>query len=317
MERGVVVAVQGQLLARSADRIIWTLAGRQHGAVERRQLLAAGITPQEITTRLNDGRLRSIHRGVYLAGPIVDEHTYEMAALLACGPRSALSHRSAAALWKVLPYPATASVWVTLPPGRSAKRQRVTIIRASLAPRDLRKRDGMLLTSPPRTILDLAARLDESDLEQAVAEASYRRLASERELRSQLKQNRGKRGAAKLREILDVPGGPQRTRSPAERSMLRLLRTAGVTGFKTNAKIHGYEVDFLWRDLNFAVEIDGYDGHSSRVAFERDRLKWARLQSRGVQVMPVTGRQVRRHPDEVLSRLLKALARARGNPLDE
>jgi very-short-patch-repair endonuclease len=89
--------------------------------------------------------------------------------------------------------------------------------------------------------------------------------------------------------------------------MLRLLRRAGITGFKTNARIHGYEVDFLWRDLNFAVEVDGHDGHSGRVAFERDRLKWASLQSRGVQVMPVTGRQVRRQPDAVLSRLLRAL----------
>jgi very-short-patch-repair endonuclease len=76
--------------------------------------------------------------------------------------------------------------------------------------------------------------------------------------------------------------------------MLKLLRNAGITGFKTNTKIHGYEVDFLWRDLGFAVEVDGYDGHSGRHAFERDRLKWARLQAKGIQVMPVTGRQFAR-----------------------
>ncbi len=90
--------------------------------------------------------------------------------------------------------------------------------------------------------------------------------------------------------------------------MLRLLRDRGITGFECNARICGYEVDLLWRSRNFAVEIDGYDAHSGRAAFERDRLKFARLNAHGVQVMPVTGRQIGRDPDGVLRRLLAALA---------
>jgi very-short-patch-repair endonuclease len=90
--------------------------------------------------------------------------------------------------------------------------------------------------------------------------------------------------------------------------MLKLLRAAGITGFKANTKIHGYEVDFLWRELRFVVEVDGYDGHSGRHAFERDRLKWATLQAKGVQVMPVTGRQIRREPAAVTERIRAALA---------
>jgi very-short-patch-repair endonuclease len=311
IECGVVVAVQPQVLTRSADRIIATIASRQHGAVERGQLLRAGITAQEIATRLKDGRLRQIHRGVHLVGPIVGERTYEMAALLACGARAVLSHRSAAALWDLLPYPATAPVWVTIPPEQSARRSRIKVVRARVGPRDLRRRHRMTLTSPPRTVLDLAFLLDAYELEAVVAEAHFRRLAREGELRSQLDRNPGKRGAARLRRVLDLPGGPQLTRSPAERSMLKLLRKAGITGFTANAKLHGYEVDFLWRDLNFVVEVDGYDGHSGRVAFERDRLKQATLQARGVTVMRVTGRQIRRDPDGVLARLQQALSTAR------
>jgi hypothetical protein len=87
----------------------------------------------------------------------------------------------------------------------------------------------MPLTSPPRTILDLAGELGSEDLERLVAEANYRRLASALELRDQLERNPGKRGNATLRIVLDVPGGPARTRSPAERQMLRLLRRAGFT----------------------------------------------------------------------------------------
>jgi very-short-patch-repair endonuclease len=89
--------------------------------------------------------------------------------------------------------------------------------------------------------------------------------------------------------------------------MLALLRRAGVTGYPTNAKIHGYEVDLLWREHNLAVEIDGYDGHSGRIAFERDRLKRATLIAHGITVMPVTGRQIENDPRGVLSRLLGAL----------
>jgi very-short-patch-repair endonuclease len=166
------------------------------------------------------------------------------------------------------------------------------------------------LTSPPRTILDLSSLLNEEELEQVVAEASYRRLASEAELKDQVEGNERRRAVAKLRRVLDLPGGARRTRSPAERAMLRLLRRAGMAGYEVNARIQGYEVDLLWRAEGFAVEIDGYDAHSGRVAFERDRLKVATLGAHGVRVMPVTGRQIRDDPDGVLRRLLEARAEA-------
>jgi very-short-patch-repair endonuclease len=92
--------------------------------------------------------------------------------------------------------------------------------------------------------------------------------------------------------------------------MLRLLREARIAGYETNARIHGYEVDVLRRAQAFAVEIDGYDGHGGRVAFERDRLKVATLEAHGLSVMPITPRQLRDDPKAVLARLLSALALA-------
>jgi very-short-patch-repair endonuclease len=168
----------------------------------------------------------------------------------------------------------------------------------------------MALTSPPRTILDLAAQLERDELERTVAEAVYRKLASEHELLDQLRRNPGKRGNVVLRRVLDIEGGPRRTRSPAERRLLRLLRRAGMGGYETNARIHGFEVDVLWRERSFAVELDGYAAHSSRRAFERDRLKNAKLKARGLDVMPITPRQLRDDPDGVVARLRAALARA-------
>jgi very-short-patch-repair endonuclease len=296
-----------QSLTQAADRLIADLAARQHGVVARRQLLAAGLTRHQIGERLRNGRLHQLHRGVYLVGhKVPPPYAREMAALLACGPSAVLSHRTAASLWNLLPYPAPGDVSIMVPPAQNATRPNLEIHRARIAPRDLRPRHRLALTSPPRTILDLAASYEERDLEHLVADANYRGLASDAEMRSELDRNRGKPGTKTLRKILDLSGGPRRTRSPAERRMLALLRRSGMTGFETNARIHGYEVDFLWRDHGLAMEIDGYDAHSGRVAFERDRLKSATLNAHGIAVMPVTGRQIRDDPDGVLARLLGA-----------
>jgi very-short-patch-repair endonuclease len=71
--------------------------------------------------------------------------------------------------------------------------------------------------------------------------------------------------------------------------MVRLLRAAGMSGYETNARIHGYEVDVLWRSEQVAVEIDGWDAHSGRLAFERDRLKPAELSARGLMALESRG----------------------------
>ena len=279
--------------------------------MSRRQLLAAGITGGQIRIRLAARRLIEIHRGVYLVGhearhPLATS----MAALLACPRASVLSHRTAAHLWEVLRYPDRGDVWVTIPPGRAADHAGIKAVRTRLEAFDVRSRGPLRMTSPARTLLDIAAVVDAGQLERAVAEAHYRRLANEAELRDQLRRNKNKRGSRVLREVLGLPGGPQRTRSGGERRMLRLLRAAGITGFEVNAKVHGYEVDFLWRDLGFAIELDGWDGHSGRLAFERDRLKINRLSARGITVMPVSGQRLKGEPRAVERDLSLALGEA-------
>jgi very-short-patch-repair endonuclease len=310
IESGIDHVMGGESSSRRADRIIAALAAKQHGVAARWQLLQAGVTARRIELRLQSGRLHEIHRGVYLVGHDVPPPlAIEQAALLACGKAAVLSHRTAANLWDILPYPASAPVWTTVPPGRTVERPRITVRRSPLTARETRNCRGLRLTSPPRTILDLSSVIDLEELESVVAEASYRRLASETELTHQVACNEGKRGLANLRHVMGLEGGPQRTRSNGERAMLRLVRRAGMTGYKANVRIHGWEVDLLWRDSGVAVEIDGWDGHSSRVAFERDRLKAATLTSHGLIVIPITGRQLRDDPDGVIDRLRRAIAR--------
>jgi hypothetical protein len=204
-----------QSFSRFADRLIAGLAAKQHGVVARWQLLEAGVSSRQIKLRLKNGRLHEIHRGVYLVGHTIPPPlAVEQAALLACGDQAVLSHRSAANLWDLLPYPATAPAWVTVPPERGAARPGIQICRTVVPSRDVRKRHGLWLTSPPRTILDLSLSLNEEDLERLVAEASYRKLASEKELKAQVEGSQGKKGVATLRRVLDLSGGPRRTRSP-------------------------------------------------------------------------------------------------------
>src|SRR4051794_30992404 len=101
-----------QSLSRSVDRVIATLAARQHGVVARWQLLDLDVTIEQIKWRVRVGRLHEIHRGVYLVGHKVPPSlAVEQAALLACGENAVLSHRSAANLWNLLRYPASAPAW--------------------------------------------------------------------------------------------------------------------------------------------------------------------------------------------------------------
>jgi hypothetical protein len=246
-----------------------------------------------------------LHRGVYLAGTVRPRYADEMAALLAFRLSATISHRSALEIWELPPSPAPREVWVTVPPGVQTERNRITTYRAALSPRDIRMRHGMQVTSPPRTILDMAAFItDPYDLERLVAEAHFRRLAREPELRDQLERNPRKRGAAGLRAVLDLPGGPRRTRSGGERALLRLLRSRGIDGYEVNARVAGFEVDFLFRPARDRTRRLGRPLLPPGV---RTRpFEVGEAQGRGFGVMPITGRRVRDDPDGVIERLSAA-----------
>jgi hypothetical protein len=225
-------------LTRRADRIIAAIAGRQHGVLAAWQLREVGVSPQQIKVRLRNGRLHELHRGVYLVGhPVPPPYALEMAALLACGPTAILSHQTAASLWRLISSPAPGDICVTVAPGRSAARPNLEIHRARIDRRDVRNRHRMPLTSPPRTILDLACICGDDELERLVAEAHYPPAGVRGRAPRPARPLRRKRGASKLRSIIDLPGGPQRTRSPAERQLVRLLREAGMTGFECNRQL--------------------------------------------------------------------------------
>jgi very-short-patch-repair endonuclease len=293
---------------RSVDAVIFELARRQHGAVARRQLLLRGVSDHAIELRLRDGRLRRVHHGVYLVGPAGSPLAMEAAAVLAGGPGTVISHRSAARVQGLLPYPANADVWITTAIGTCRERPKlVTRTTARLSARDITRHERIPITIPARTILDLAAILDEERLEQACAEAHALKLAREPELRDQLACNPGRRGAGKLRALLDRPKAPARTRSPLERQLLKLIRSADLPEPETDQWVGPYLVDFIWREQRLVVETDGFAFHSHDRARRKDRARTNDLQLRGFTVLRFTREDVTRQPDWVLAEIRRAL----------
>ena len=293
----------------NVDRAIAELATAQRGVVTRLQLLELGMEGGAIKRRVRTGRLHSLHRGVYLVGHAAEpKGAREMAAVLACGGCAVVSHRSAATQWKMLSYPATqAPVDVTLVRAHAATRAGIRIHRArQLDRRDFRILSGLPITTPARTLLDLAAVVAPDELDRAFAKAQVRRLADAHGVEDQLERNPGRAGVRALRALIDA--GPALTRSEAERRMLRLVRDAQLPPPWVNARVAGHEVDFLWREERFVVEVDGFAAHRSRRAFERDRRRDAALAASGYTVLRVTWRQLVEAPQAVVARIAAALA---------
>lgn len=260
-----------------------TLAAKQRGLVTHRQLIDAGVPARTVTRRLAAGQLHRLHRGVYLIGHAVSPPlALELAALLACGPTAALSHRSAGVLYRILPC-WTGPVEVTIPDRRCRQRPGLRPYASQLEDDEVTTRDGLRLTTPARTLKDLAIVLNPAALERATNEAEVLGLVPVR------------------------AGKPGITRQEAERRLLALLRRAGLSPTKTNIRVGGHEVDALYEPHRLILEVDGYAFHRTRRAFEQDRRRDADLLAIGYRVMRITWRQVTEEPEAVVVRLARSL----------
>jgi len=287
------------------------VASAQRGVVTRDQCLAAGLTRSAIRTRLAAGRLHVIHRGVYAVGrPSLEALGREWAAALYLNAHGVLSHASAAALWGLSARePAEVTLTVV---GRDVRsRPGLRVHRAlELDRRDLRNRHGLPVTSPSRTIVDLAAETPLDELESLLAEATVRRLVTPSELAAAAGRVPGHRGMAKIHALVSAEEDPALTRSKAERRLLALIRAAGLPAPLVNQPFLGYQLDMRWPAQKLVIEFDGFRFHGHRVAFERDRRRDQMLVAAGYRVMRVTWRQLEQEPLAVLARLAAALSLA-------
>lgn len=232
-----------------------------------------------------------------------------MAAALAGGEGALLSHRPAGLHWEFLDrIPPRLEVTIAGP--RTRYRPGVVIHRTRRLPEDHRtERDGIPITSPHRTLVDLASVLRPTDLRFAVEAADRKGLLDVPDLVATCDELSGRRGVRLLKRIaLEARGPIARTKSPPERRFLRLCLGRGLIEPEVNVMLEGYEVDFLWREARLVVEIDTFTYHRSWAQRQRDIERDAHLKVNGYDVLRYAPDRLRAEPGAVLDQVEAMLA---------
>lgn len=294
------------------SRRAWELAGRQHGVVARRQLLALGFNAREIEHRVLRGRLHLVMRGVYAVGwPKLTRERRWMASVLACGEGALLSHRSAAALWEIGTERGVVDVSVMR---RAELKRRGLRVRGrpSLSAKSVTSHDDIPVTTPLQTLIDLSTELTPIRVERAVNEADKRDLIDPETLRAELDRHIGEPGVKALRALLD-----KRTFRLSDSDLEALFRPiameAGLPLPLSKEAVNGFEVDFFFPDLGLVIETDGLRYHRTPSTQSRDARRDRVHTLAGMTPLRFTHYEVKYESAQVrseLRRIAATLARA-------
>jgi hypothetical protein len=268
-------------------------AAGEWGVLSLAELHECGLTRREIAVRVRSGRLHRVHRGVYAVGHAgLTMRGRFLAAVKACGERSALSHFSAAALWELVPYDPGRDPDVI---ARHARRiPGVTSHQTRHPPQTIRY-DRIPVTTPARTLADLSSVLPFKPHRRAVREALAKRRITPQEAAT----------------LLNEP--PAATRSDLEDLVLDLIEQAGFPAPETNKPLpNGYIPDFRWPAHHLILEADGRAWHDDPISRHQDAERQATLEQAGERVLRVTYDQVTNHPRQTIERLEQA--GLRGSP---
>jgi predicted transcriptional regulator of viral defense system len=295
------------------DARLARLAGRQHGVVTLRQLDAIGIGRTSVKRRVASGRLVRLYRGVYAVGHV--QRTREsrwIAAVMACGRGSVLSHLDAASMWQIYKSRgATIHVTTTAPsvrtlPGINVHRAR------KLDPSDVTKKNGIPVTTVTRTLIDLSDILNKDRLLRAIREAEYLKLLDHDTLIAAVERANGRKRLTELKKAIERHTPGQIVREELEHLFQELVHRGSLKEPLTNVKVktrrRTYTVDCLWPDQHVAVELDGRAAHARAAAFEEDRARDAALTAIGLRPLRFTWYRVTEEPGDVLAELQATLS---------
>jgi hypothetical protein len=295
------------------DRRIGRLAARQYGLVTRRQLIESGLGRGAIARRVQAGRLISVHTGVYAVGHRRTEPlAVAAAAVLAGGPGATLSHSSAVFVWGLTKrWETPAEITVSgdrRPSGVRAHRSQ------TLTRRDVRHHLGIRVTSPSRTMLDVAPRLTDPALVRAVNDGRHSRYLHVSDLAELLDRSPRHPGTTRLLPFVQAPPGP--TRSDLEDGFVAFARRFGLPAPELNTYVKGFLVDALFAAERLIVELDSYEYHQDRQSFESDRERDAVTLSAGYATVRVTWWRLTGTPEREAARLHAILCARRGSVRD-
>lgn len=286
------------------------LATRQHGVVALFQLRELGFGDEAIKARLVNGFLHHLHEEVYAVGHTrLSRRAMWWAAVLAYGPGTVLSHRTAAVLWGIQ-RPRRGPIDVTAGCGRQGieRRSGIWVHRCKIGPEDVTSRDDLPVTTVARTLFDLAEVAPYETLKGAAEEADRLKQLRLRELEDVCVRGRGRRALRPTRRLLEELRFPDEGRSPLEIRFAAFVRERQLPAPVQNADALGHEVDALWPTAKLVVELDSWEHHGHRAAFERDRARDPKLLIAGYRTVRVTHRRLDREADRLAAEIRALLA---------
>jgi predicted transcriptional regulator of viral defense system len=302
--------MDGKWGSRGVDAAIAELANQQHGVVGRRQLTAIGIGRGAIEGRLARGQLHRLYAGTYSVGHrVVSREGRWLAAVLAAGSGSVLSHRSAAQLWRLIPRSALATEVTRRKGWRSPVGIRVHA--SPLRPDEVACRRGIPATSLSRTLIDYAGMASRRELERAMHEAEVRRLTDRLSLSDLIARYPRRSGTANLRALLGSKAPVGVTRNHFEELFVEFLDSHGLPRPLLNGTlpVRGrlLEPDCMWSEQRLIAELDGRAVHGAERAFEGDRWRDRILLAEGWRSTRITWRQLRDEPAAIAADLRELL----------
>jgi very-short-patch-repair endonuclease len=230
-----------------------------------------------------------------------------MAAVLTCGPGAVISRESAGALWGILQRDSD-QIFVSVPADSTRGRPGISTQRRTLTASDVTRHQGIPLTSPACTLIDLGTRLNRDQLEAAINQADKLDLIDPETLRAALDQVAHRPGLPTLLDTLDYRSFTL-SDSGLERLLLPIARRAGLGQPETQVYVNGFKVDFYWRDLGLIVETDGLRYHRTPAQQARDRIRDQVHAAAGLTTLRFTRAQVRFEPAYVEATLRSVACR--------
>jgi very-short-patch-repair endonuclease len=287
------------------------LATAQHGIVSQRQLTELGYSEGAVARAVRSGRLHRLHRGVYGVGHLaISRQGRYLAGVLACGEGAMISHGSAAWVWGLSP------TWLQIPevtiPSRGHNRAGIQIHHSTILEEEDRSEfEGIPVTSVSRTLLDSGAMQSDKQLERMVEKAERMGLLDTGAIDSLIVRSGRHAGRKRLRRAMALYLDPVISRARTERAFLDIVKRAKLPRPAINIFVAGHEIDAYWEQERFAVELDGWETHRTRAAFERDPLRIEDLKLAGIDAIRITARRIEQEPGQVAQRLRILLERRR------
>jgi very-short-patch-repair endonuclease len=288
------------------------LAGVHGGFVTTAALRKAGFGANVVDRMVRQGAMTREFRGIYRLGfqPLTEPDQRRLACLVTAG---SISHHSAARYWGYLELPAL-PVHATMARNNRRPEAPWLVIHTTTKRGNTAKPDGITVTQPVRTVLDLAGQpVTALELTGFVDHCIARRHFTVRQLDHFLRSYGDKaRGVARLRALLS---DTLDTDSKAEAELVRLLLRAGIERPVTRHNIRhaGHfigRVDLAWPRRRVALELDGFRYHAGHQAFVADRDRGNRLVIAGWTLLRTTPAAMRHDPSGVCASVAAALSRA-------